>query len=121
MQAIPIAGIIGIGATFALTSLRLPVICPLRLLTGVPCPLCGMTTGTVSLVRGDLAGAATANPFSLAFAPGLLWHAGRTIRQIFAPRALPRVSLFTARWAAILVSLAAVISWLFQLVRFHIV
>lgn len=36
--------------------------CPLRALTGVPCPLCGMTTSVTSSVELDLAGALAANP-----------------------------------------------------------
>jgi hypothetical protein len=42
--------------------------CPLRAVTGIPCPICGMTTATVALVRGDLGGAVRANPLVLALA-----------------------------------------------------
>ena len=28
------------------------IICPFRLLTGLPCPMCGMTRGVASLLRG---------------------------------------------------------------------
>jgi len=30
------------------------ILCPFRLLTGIPCPLCGMTRGLASLLRGRL-------------------------------------------------------------------
>jgi hypothetical protein len=43
------------------TGLGLP--CPLRTLTGIPCPACGMTTASTDLVAGDLAAALAANPF----------------------------------------------------------
>lgn len=36
--------------------------CPLRRLTGIPCPLCGMTTSVEATVRLHLARAAGANP-----------------------------------------------------------
>jgi hypothetical protein len=36
--------------------------CPLRALTGVPCPFCGMTRGTLALVNGDLVRSLALNP-----------------------------------------------------------
>lgn len=38
------------------------VLCPLRATTGVPCPLCGMTTSVTAAVHLDLSAAMTANP-----------------------------------------------------------
>lgn len=40
----------------------LHVVCPLRALTGVPCPGCGMTSVASSLSTGDVVGALTADP-----------------------------------------------------------
>jgi len=42
------------------------VACPLRTLTGIPCPLCGMTTSVEAAVRLDLAAAFHANPAGIA-------------------------------------------------------
>ena len=39
--------------------------CPLRLTTGIPCPLCGMTTSVTAAAHLDLAGAAAANPVGI--------------------------------------------------------
>jgi hypothetical protein len=39
--------------------------CPLRELTGVPCPFCGMTTSVSATVELDLLGAVGANPGGL--------------------------------------------------------
>jgi hypothetical protein len=38
--------------------------CPLRTLTGVPCPFCGMTTATVAITHGRWGAAASANPLA---------------------------------------------------------
>ena len=57
-------GLAGLGAAGAAaayqaalggTGLWLP--CPLRTLTGIPCPLCGMTTAATGLASGDLGAA----------------------------------------------------------------
>lgn len=48
------------------------VLCPLRLLTGIPCPLCGSTTVFIELGRGDLGAALAANPVTAAAGLGLL-------------------------------------------------
>ena len=45
------------------------VICPFRLVTGLPCPGCGMTRAGVFLMHGDLAAALAANPFVLVALP----------------------------------------------------
>jgi hypothetical protein len=36
--------------------------CPLRTLTGIPCPFCGMTRGVVALVHGHVSTAFSFNP-----------------------------------------------------------
>ncbi len=65
-------GLAGLGAAgvavayqAALGGEGLPLPCPLRTLTGVPCPLCGMTTAATGLASGDLGAALAANPFVL--------------------------------------------------------
>lgn len=39
--------------------------CPLRTITGVPCPLCGSTRGVIAAVHGHVGQALTLNPASL--------------------------------------------------------
>lgn len=39
--------------------------CPLRTLTGIPCPLCGSTRGVIAAVHGHLGHALALNPASL--------------------------------------------------------
>jgi hypothetical protein len=96
-------------AVAALHSVHDPgVICPLRLLTGIPCPVCGSTTVFVELGSGHPVAAALANPFTVLFGLGLL----------FAPlgvqrwwRSLPKRLRITVLVAA------AVLSWFWQLYR----
>jgi hypothetical protein len=94
---------------------RPATICPLRALTGIPCPLCGGTTAAVRLGRFDVAGALAANPvavlFGIAFiaTPLLLGRGG-------LDRLSPRGRRNTTR--AVIVALAFSEVW--QLVRFGV-
>jgi hypothetical protein len=40
-----------------------PTVCPFRLMTGLPCPGCGLTRSWVFIAHGDYGAAARANPF----------------------------------------------------------
>jgi hypothetical protein len=42
----------------------IPLFCPFKALTGIPCPGCGMTRALLSLAKGDFQGAFHFNPFS---------------------------------------------------------
>jgi len=93
--------------------------CPLRTLTGVPCPFCGMTTATVAVCHGDWAGAAAANPLVYLVAalvagtiPVLLARAAGLAPR---PRPWPAARRRRAGWA---MAAVAGLSWLFQLHRF---
>lgn len=121
-------GVLGIGVALAATAwptvtqttgLGLP--CPLRSLTGVPCPGCGLTTASVALVRGDLTSALAANPaivglamFALVVGPLLALRATGVL-----PPSVPWSPVRRRRteWVAGLLALA---SWAFQLHRLGI-
>jgi hypothetical protein len=80
--------------------------CPVRTTTGVPCPLCGLTTSVKAMMRGNLHGAFTANPFGiLAVATAMLLLVRPAWRRLSLP-------------AGVLMG-GVLVSWLFQLYRFH--
>ncbi len=53
----------GAAAIWPVLPLHPPLACPLRSITGIPCPLCGMTRACIAAVHGHLGA-------SLAFNPG---------------------------------------------------
>lgn len=83
------------------------IACPLRQLTGVPCPLCGMTTSATATVELDLGAAIAANPGGLALvalAIAVLAGPGRRL---------------VVRSGLVYLALAA--AWLWELNRFSII
>ena len=102
-----VAGALGVGLVLSLLPVGLGPPCPLRSVTGLPCPLCGCTTAVRALLGADPGGAVAANPFGvLAVLVALL--------LLVAPPAVLRVPVL----ALVAAGLA---SWLFQLHRFGIV
>jgi Protein of unknown function (DUF2752) len=93
--------------------------CPLRTLTGVPCPLCGMTTAATGLASGDLGAALAANPFVLVLAGFTLvmvvLMAARAIGRLEGPAQWPESRRRQTYWLA---GALAAASWAFQLHRF---
>jgi hypothetical protein len=100
----------------ASTGAALP--CPLRTVTGVPCPACGLTTAAVALVRGQFDTALHANP--LIFGLAAVTVAAGPLLALRAAGVLEPPSPWSpARrrqmgWVAGLLAFA---SWLFQLHR----
>ncbi|MFD7643249.1 DUF2752 domain-containing protein [Kitasatospora sp. NPDC059795] len=84
------------------------VLCPLRLATGVPCPLCGSTTVFIEAGHAHWGAALAANPVTVAAVAAL----------VFAP-------LGPARWWGalsygrrnLLLGVAAIVAWAWELVR----
>jgi len=94
------------GAALAVLPVHAPLTCPLRAVTGVPCPLCGMTTSVVETVRLDVADALAANP------GGVVAVVAALVVLTLRPRSI--------RIPAPLVYAALAASWLFQLHRFDV-
>jgi hypothetical protein len=100
------AGLIAGGAALQLSPVHVPIFCPLRTLTGIPCPLCGMTTSVEATVRLDLPSALAATPAGIALVAGAI-----TV-LVLRPSAirLPAPALYA--------TLAAM--WVYQLFRLSI-
>ena len=61
----------GVGVATAVLSLAArtvdgfesgPIVCPFRLVTGLPCPFCGSTRAVGAVLQGDLVGSLALNP-----------------------------------------------------------
>ena len=58
-------GLLGAALAWPMLPVHPPLACPLRDLTGIPCPLCGMTRACVAAVHGHLATSLAFNPAGL--------------------------------------------------------
>ena len=90
--------------------------CPLRSLTGIPCPLCGMTRAATSLAAGDLHASLAFNPFLLPLAVATAVMSvvmlGRALGLV--PDARP-MSARATRLTTLACSLLVLASWVVQL------
>jgi|SRR5215471_21825957 len=99
---------LGLAAVLPLLPGHAGLPCPLRTLTGVPCPMCGMTTSVEATAHGHLGSALLANPagpFAVLVALFLL------VRR---PRRVIRVPI-------VLVVGTLLALWLFELHRFSLI
>ncbi len=72
--------------------------CPLRALTGIPCPLCGSTRGVIAAVHGHLDDALVLNPASIGvLILALLMVAGWRVERIRIP-VWGIVAVFAVLW-----------------------
>ena len=55
-------GLIAAAAVWPLLPAHPSIVCPLRSMTGVPCPMCGMTRACVAFARGNVVDALAFNP-----------------------------------------------------------
>lgn len=120
VQISAFGGLIATAALLAFTSLKLPLICPLRTLTGIPCPFCGMTTGTVAVMRGSLADALKANPFSIGVIPAAVAGIALRVRSLWRPPSRRQWSRAAIRVGFFALLAGVIISWIFQLFRFDV-
>ena len=60
-----LGGMLAVAAVRPLMPIETVPPCPLRTVTGIPCPLCGMTRGVTAAVHGQLGRALELNPASI--------------------------------------------------------
>ena len=93
--------------------------CPLRALTGVPCPFCGLTTATVALTHGHWAAAAATSPLAYLVAALTLGTApvlvARNAGLVAQPSAWSRAA---RKRVGYVVAVVVALSWVFQLHRY---
>ena len=88
------------------------VVCPLRLLTGIPCPFCGSTSAVMDLGSGDLDAAVRVQPMTVLAAGVLVTTPTGWYR---------RWAYLSHRYRGALLLSAVAMSWIYQMVRLGVI
>jgi len=97
----------------------LPMLCPLRRLTGLPCASCGLTRAAVMLLHGDFAGASACNIAAIPLAVFSLIILAMLILEAIVQR--PVIAVFRQRFGSTAVCLAIplmLMAWIVNLNKF---
>lgn len=86
-------------------------ICPMTLLTGYPCPACGMTRAGILILKGRFAEAFSMNPFI--YAVGILIFIFFIYRYLFHKK-----SMEWMKWTVAVLITGMVIFYIYRMVRY---
>jgi hypothetical protein len=102
-----------LGVALATPGIQLPR-CTFKVLTGLPCPTCGVTRTVIALSRFDIGRALYMNPLAaVTCVAGLVYLLyAATVLALRLPRLRPTVSDVDARRARILVVATLAINWI---------
>jgi hypothetical protein len=93
------AAMLAIAAVWPLLPTPDVTTCPLRLVTGIPCPFCGMTRGVVAAVHGDFLGSLVFNPGAVVvLLLGIALLVAWRVRRVAMPVGVV-VAWFAVLWA----------------------
>ena len=103
---VALGGVFAMGTAAALDPATIadgPIICPIRSLTGLPCPACGLTRSWVFATHGQWTDAVTANAFGVPLLVAALVAALAAVVWRVCDRPTPRLEALLRRPAAIAV------------------
>lgn len=96
--------------------------CPLRTLTGIPCPFCGLTTATVALVHGQWSTAAGTSPLACLTAILVVGTAPVLLARAAGVASGPRqASEITRRRITRVMCVIVALNWILELHRYGII
>ena len=101
LRPVRVAAVALVPAAFVIDRLPMDVVpsCPLRSLTGIPCPLCGSTRGVIAAVHGHLDRALELNPASvLVLAMAAMLVLGWRVERVRLP-VWGIVAVFAVLWS----------------------
>jgi hypothetical protein len=103
--------ILHVTGVLSADSLRgaIPLFCPFKALTGIPCPGCGMTRALISMTKGDFHAAFRYNPFSFF----LLFMIVISVVPGKQAEKLPSIMPVVMNYVFIIILIAVLVFWFF--------
>jgi hypothetical protein len=116
LAALSGASVLLLAAAFPLWGAAWRVVCPLRALTGIPCPTCYGTRAMLALLTGDWQAALRLNPLVALGGMGLAAFVPWAFATVLLHLPRPRVSAaVTARFAWVGAG-ATIVNWLYLII-----